>query len=67
MKRLYDIIHDKNPRQLKFEFALWTRSMVKDLIKRQFGIKLSVVSVGRLLHQMSVAFDRISIREPPGH
>ncbi len=52
MKRLYNIIRDKNPRQLKFEFALWTRSMVKDLIKRQFGIKLSVVSVGRLLHQL---------------
>ncbi len=35
MKRLYNIIRDKNPRQLKFEFALWTRSMVKALIKRQ--------------------------------
>jgi len=52
IKRLYNIIRDKNPRQLKFEFALWTRSMIVDLIKRQFRIKLSPTSVGRLLHQL---------------
>ena len=38
----------KNPLQLKLEFALWTREMIRDLIKRQFGISMSVVSVGRL-------------------
>jgi hypothetical protein len=37
---------------LKFPFALWTRSMITTLIKRQFGIKLSTTSVGRLLHQL---------------
>jgi transposase len=45
-------IRDKNPLQLKFSFALWTRSMVTRLIRKQFGLKLSESSVGRLLRQM---------------
>jgi transposase len=45
-------IRDKNPLQLKFSFALWTRSMVARLIHKQFGLKLSESSVGRLLRQM---------------
>ena len=52
IKWVYKTVRDKDPRQLKFEFALWTRSMVADLIKHQFGIRLSSTSVGRLLHQL---------------
>lgn len=52
IKWVYRTIKDKDPQQLKFEFALWTRKMVATLIKRQFGFKLSPVSVGRLLHQL---------------
>lgn len=49
---LYKTIRDKDPRQLKFTFALWTRSMIAALIKRQFNLKLSLASVGRLLTQL---------------
>jgi len=52
MKWVYKTIRDKDPRQLKFSFALWTRKMVADLIKRQFSLKLSPPSVGRLLAQL---------------
>ncbi|MHB8340866.1 MAG: winged helix-turn-helix domain-containing protein, partial [Mycobacteriales bacterium] len=34
-----------------FDFALWTREMVRELIRREFGVGLSAVSVGRLLRQ----------------
>ena len=51
-KWLYNTIRDKDPQQMKFEFALWTRAMIVTLIKRELGIKLSPSSVGRLLHQM---------------
>lgn len=49
---IYKTIRDKDPRQLKFAFALWTRPMIVGAIKQKFGIKLSKTSVGRLLHQL---------------
>jgi transposase len=52
MNWIYRTIRDKDPRQLKFLFALWTRSMIADVIKRKFGIKLSLASVSRLLAQL---------------
>ena len=45
-------IREKNPLQMKFTFALWTRSMITNLIRKQFDLKLSESSVGRLLRQM---------------
>ena len=55
LKKIYDIVTSKNPLQLKFEFALWTRDMVRELIKDQFGVKLSSVSVGRVLKKMGLS------------
>ena len=52
LRWLRDIIIGKNPRQLKLPFALWTRSMVRELIKRELAVKLSEVSVGRLLKKL---------------
>ena len=49
---LHKTIVDKNPLQLKFSFALWTRAMVRDLIAREFQVKLSEVSIGRLLKKL---------------
>ena len=43
------MITDKTPNQLKFPFALWTRQAVRQLIKRQFNIDLSIWTVGRYL------------------
>ena len=33
-----------NPLQLQFEFALWTRAMVRDLIRQHCGVTLSLAS-----------------------
>jgi transposase len=48
------IVH-KDPRQFKFEFALWTRGMVREVIRKQFGVRLSEVSVGRLLKKLGLS------------
>ena len=55
LKKLARIIPDKNPRQLKFEFALWTRAMVRKVILDEFGVILSESQVGRLLHKMGMS------------
>jgi transposase len=58
MRRLYTLIVGADPRQLQFEFALWTREMVRELIAREFKVKLSVVSVGRLLRGLGLSPQR---------
>lgn len=52
IKWIFDIITSKNPRQLKFDFALWTREMIQRVIWDKFKIKLSLPSIGRLLAQL---------------
>jgi len=58
LKRIYDLVTRKNPLQLQFEFALWTRRMVRELIRREFGVHLSEVSVGRLLRKLGLSPQR---------
>jgi transposase len=58
LSQLYAIITGSNPRQLEFDFGLWTRKIIRDLIRRQFGVKLSEVQTGRLLGKMGLTPQR---------
>lgn len=55
LQKLYRIITSKDPLQLDFEFALWTCAMVRVLIREQFNVRLSEVSVGRLLRKVGLS------------
>jgi len=52
LAKLSRIVRTKNPLQLHFEFALWTLAMIRELIRREFDVKLSEVSVGRLMKRL---------------
>ena len=55
LRWIYKTVTGKNPLQLRFEFALWTRGMVRELIRERFGVRLSEVSVGRLLRKLGLS------------
>lgn len=52
----------KDPRQLQFDFALWTRQMVRDLIKREFGVDYTPQAVGNILRDMGLSPQRPLVR-----
>jgi transposase len=58
LQRVYTLVVGNDPRQLQFAFALWTRAMVRELIRREFGVRLSEVSVGRLLRKLGLSPQR---------
>jgi len=58
MRWLYRTVTAKSPLQYRFEFALWTREMIRILLREEFGLKLSLASVGRLLQQLGLTCQR---------
>ncbi len=54
IRELYIWITTFMPDQLKFSFALWTRDRVRELVRQKFNVRLSDVSVGRLLRNLGL-------------
>lgn len=52
----------RDPRQLQFDFALWTRQMVRELIKREFGVDYTPGAVGNILRGMGLSPQRPLVR-----
>jgi transposase len=48
----------RDPRQFQFDFALWTRKIVRDLIRQQFGVEMTPQGVGKLLHRLGLSPQR---------
>lgn len=58
VRRLLALLVGASPRQLSFDFGLWTRALVGELIRREFGVRLSESAVGRLLRRMGMSPQR---------
>jgi transposase len=58
MIRLYTMINGKDPRIHGFGMALWTRSLIRDLIKINFKKSVSLVTVGRMLKKLGMSPQR---------
>lgn len=56
--QLRKLVVGRDPRQLEFEFALWTRQMVRELIKREFGVDYTPEAVGNILHDLGLSPQR---------
>jgi transposase len=57
-RQVFRWINGKNPMQHGFEFALWTRQIVRDLIEREFSVRLSLASVGSLLAKLGLTVQK---------
>lgn len=49
MRWIANAVKDNTPQQFKFEFGLWTLSLLRELINREFGKSLSLESVRRIM------------------
>lgn len=57
-KKVANWIVDKNPAQLKFDFALWTAKTVRQLIQREFGRQLALSTVRNYLRSWGMTPQR---------
>jgi transposase len=53
-RQVFRWINGRDPRQYGFDFGLWTRKVVAELIDDKFGIELSLASVGKLLSSLGL-------------
>lgn len=58
LRKLQGFITGDDPRRFGFEFALWTREIVQELIRREFDVSLSVTSVGQTLKKLGFSAQR---------
>lgn len=48
-------VNGKRPDQYGFDFGLWTRQIVQELLQQRFGIDLSLALVGALLARLGLS------------
>jgi transposase len=53
-QKVFTWVNGKNPLQYGFDFGLWTRQVVRELVARNFGIKLSLASIGAILARVGL-------------
>lgn len=57
-RRLCALIVGANPRQLSFDFGLWTRRLIRDLVRREFGVNYTDAGIGRILREFGLSPQR---------
>ena len=67
-RQVFHGINGKHPMQDGFDFGLWTRPIVRELVAMKFGVSLSLASVGARLARLGLTaqtpLQRASQRDP---
>jgi len=58
MQWIASTVRNHTPNQLRFEFGLWTLRLIGQLIERQFGMKLSLPTLGKIMAQLGFTAQR---------
>lgn len=58
LSRLAFLVRSNCPNQLSFEFGLWTLRLIGELIEREFKVKLSTPTVGKVMHNLGFSAQR---------
>src|SRR5678810_1236799 len=53
-RQIHRWIVGKDPRQYGFDFGLWTRNIVRQLIKEKFTVDVSLATVGGILARLGI-------------
>src|SRR6185312_4402358 len=53
-RQVFRWIDGKDPRQFGFDFGLWTRQIVSQLLQQKFSLRLGVTAVGELLAKLGL-------------
>src|SRR5436190_345975 len=61
-RQVFRWINGKDPRQYGFDFGLWTRQVVAELLADRFRVKLSLASVGKLLAALGLTAQKPLMR-----
>lgn len=57
-RQVFRWVNGKNPMQYGFDFGLWTRQIVRELIEKKFEVVLSLASVGALLARLGLTVQK---------
>lgn len=53
-RKVFRWVNGKRPDQYGFDFGLWTRQIVQELLHSRFGVRLSLASIGALLARLGL-------------
>jgi transposase len=56
--QLFGWLAGRDPRQFQFDFALWTRKIVRELIRQRFGVEMTPQGIGKLLRRIGLSPQR---------
>lgn len=57
-RQVFRWINGKNPMQYGFDFGLWTRQIVRELVEMKFDVVLSLATVGALLARLGLTVQK---------